>query len=181
MEMPATQEPLEWLAHFEQLCARYARGLPQQDENQEEWSGIGFRIGNLRLVSPLGDIVEILSPPTLTRVPGTKPWVRGIANVRGNIMPIMDIHGYLYGGLAENTKHTRVLVINHNGVCSGLVVDAVLGLQHFNPEHADDEAPAEYAAIEQYLAGGFRREGGFWRVFSMRKLAETPEFLQAAI
>ncbi len=181
MDMPATQEPLNWLAHLEILCARYAAGLPQQEETEDEWLGIGFRVGNLRLVSPLGNIAEILLPPALTKVPGTKAWVCGIANVRGNIMPIMDIHGYLHGRLAEVTKHTRVLVINHNGVYSGLVVDAVLGLQHFGPEHECLEAPSEYGEIEQYLVGGFRRDGILWRAFSMHRLAETPEFLQPAV
>jgi len=181
MDMPATQEPLDWLAHLELLCARYGRGLPQQQETDDEWVGIGFRVGNLRLISPLGDIVEILSPPAITSVPGTKSWVCGIANVRGNIMPIMDVQGYLRGSRAEMTKHTRVLVINHNGVYSGLIVDAVLGLQHFSDEHASHETSSEYNEIEQYLVGGFLRDGVLWRTFSVRSLAETPEFLQAAV
>lgn len=181
MDISQTQEPLEWLVYLQRLCARHAAGLPQQQQNEEEWSGIGFRVGSLRLVSPLGDIIEILSLPQLTRVPGTKDWIRGIANVRGNIMPIVDIHAFLYGSLVESTKHARVLVINHNGICTGLVVDAVLGLQHFGPEHVSSEHPTEYDGIERYLTEGFQRDGDLWRVFSMQRLAETAEFIQAAV
>jgi twitching motility protein PilI len=181
MDTPVPKDPVQWLAYLESLCKRHAWGMPQQETTEKQWVGIGFRIGKLYFVSPLGEIVEILSPPVLTKVPGTRPWVCGIANVRGGILPVMDIQGYLYDKATETTRHTRVLVVNHKGVNSGLLVDAVLGLQHFVEEQSTDEAPPEYADVEPYLRGAFRQSDKVWRVFSMHKLAESNEFLQAAV
>jgi twitching motility protein PilI len=79
------------------------------------------------------------------------------------------------------TRTTRVLVVQHNGVFSGLVVDEVLGLRHFLNEEQVPEAPVREGAIADYLRHGFRRNDEHWGVFSMHSLAESPQFLQAAI
>jgi len=177
----ACQSPLERLAHLEQLCLKYALGLPQQQQTEDEWIGIGFRLGDLHLVAPLGEVSEILTPPNLSLVPRTKAWVCGIANVRGNLMPIMDLQGYLHDRGASLNRRSRILVVNHNGVYSGLVVDAVLGLRHFRDEQRCDELPGYDVRVHEYMAHGFRDGNEHWGVFSMHRLAETPQFLKAAV
>ena len=173
--------PLERLAHLEQLCLSHAHGLPQQEETEEEWIGIGFRLGEMLLVAPLGEVAEILTPPPLSRVPRTKTWVCGIANVRGNLMPIMDLQAFLYDQPASLNRRSRVLVVNHSGVYSGLVVDAVLGLRHFREDQRSDELPGDDERLHQFMTSAFRAGDQHWGVFSMYDLAETPQFLQAAV
>lgn len=175
------QSPLEWLSALERSCLANARGLPQQEQTEEEWIGIAFRLGELQLVAPLGEVSEILTPPNLSKVPRTQPWVCGIANVRGNLMPIMDLQGYLHEKPAGMNRRSRILVVNHNGVYSGLVVDAVLGLRHFRDEQRCEELPGTDARIHAYMEHGFRIGNEHWGVFSMHKLAETPQFLKAAV
>jgi len=181
MSAQGFESPLHWLAHLETSCFDHALGLPQQEEGDEEWVGIGFRLGDLKLVAPLGEVAEILTPPSLSRVPRTKAWVCGIANIRGNLMPIMDLHSYLHDGPAALNRHSRILVVNHGGVYSGLVIDAVLGLRHFREDQRCDELPGEDEKIHPYLKHGFRAGNEHWGVFSMYDLAETPQFLQAAV
>ena len=176
-----SQTPLERLAHLEQLCLEYASGLPQQEHTDEEWLGIGFRLGRLHLVAPLDEVAEILTPPGLSRVPRTKNWVCGIANVRGNLMPIMDLQGYLYDRPAALNRRSRILVVNYNGVYSGLVVDAVMGLRHFTDEQRCNEMPGDDERIQEYMLHGFKAGAEHWGVFSLHALAQAPQFLKAAI
>ncbi len=173
--------PLQRLAQLEKLCLANAHGLPQQQQTEDEWIGIGFRLGELTLVAPLGEVSEILTPPTLSQVPRTKQWVCGIANVRGNLMPILDLQGYLHDRAPSLNRRSRILVVNHQGVYSGLVVDAVLGLRHFREEQRCDELPGEDAQVHEYMVHGFRVGNEHWGVFSMHKLAEAPQFLKAAV
>ncbi len=173
--------PLEKLARLERLCLSHASGLPQQLQTDEEWVGIGFRLGDLNLVAPLGEIAEILTPPSLSKVPRTKHWVCGIANVRGNLMPIMDLQGYLHDRPASINRRSRILVVNHNGVYSGLVVDAVLGLRRFRDEQQCEEFPGEDEGIRAYMTHAFRNDNEHWGVFSMHELADAPQFLKVAI
>ncbi len=181
MPKSSRHSPLGWLAHIEKLCLTHAQGLPQQEETDEEWIGIGFRLGDCDCVAPLGEVAEILTPPPLSRVPRTKDWVCGIANVRGNLLPITDLHGYLYDRPSGMNRRSRILVVNHNGLYSGLVVDAVLGLRHFRDEQRCEDLPGADKRLHKYMLHGFREGVRHWGVFSMHDLAEAPQFLQAAV
>ncbi|MFN2309127.1 MAG: chemotaxis protein CheW [Gammaproteobacteria bacterium] len=173
--------PMQVLHALEARCREFAKPLPRQIEVKESWPGIGFRLGNRRLVAPLDHVVEILTYPGMSKVPGAKDWVRGIANVRGNLLPIMDLQGYLKGEAVVPSRRSRVLVVNHQGVFSGLVVDEVLGLKHFTPEQRTDVPASADAALAPFLSFGFQVGDDHWGVFSMHELAQTPQFLQAAI
>ena len=174
-------DPLAILKHIEDACRSCAVGLPHKLETASEWSGITFRIGSRNLVTPLGEVVEILEYPQLSFVPGTRSWVRGMANIRGNLMPVIDLAGYLHGTLAQLTERTRVLAVEYNGVYTGLVVDEVLGMRHFLNQEFTDEDVAIEDYLQPYTRHGFRRGDDYWAVFSMYALADTPQFLQAAV
>ena len=177
----ASLSPLQTLAELERLCLQHARGLPQQQQTEDAWIGIGFRLGDLQLVAPLAEVSELLTPPNLSQVPRTKAWVCGIANVRGNLLPIMDLQGYLHDRAAAFNRRSRILVVNHQGVYAGLVVDAVLGLRHFREEQRCAELPGDDAHMHQYMPHGFKVGNEHWGVFSMHQLAEAPQFLKAAV
>lgn len=154
--------------------------LPSQDEVREEWGGIGFRLGGVRCVAALGDVTEILTYPDLSRVPRAKPWVKGLANVRGNLLPIMDLNAYLGRPPARLNRDSRVLVIDRVGVQAGLLVDEVLGMRHFFQEEYGTDVGSVDAAVAPYVTGVFRRGDGDWHVFDMHALAANPQFLKVA-
>jgi len=175
------RDPAQLLAQIERRAQARARALPRQEAARRLWPGIAFRVRGQRLVAPLAEVSEILYYPPLTRVPGTKPWVCGIANVRGNLLPIMDLKGYLYGEQTPTHRRARVLVVSHRGLAAGLLVDEVLGLRHFDEADRLAEVPEADEPLRPYLRRGYRDEEGSWPVFSMFRLAENPLFLQAAV
>ena len=176
-DMNATH-PVLYLKEIEDGCRGSGTGQHDKVETTSEWSGIAFRIGSNELVSQLGEVVEILDVPEFSRVPMTQPWVHGIANIRGNLLPVIDLSGCLTGTVAKITDKTRVLVIDYNGFYSGLIVDEVLGLRHF----LDDEYSVEDVEVDDFLQpytqNVFRRGGQCWVVFSLHALADSPHFLQ---
>lgn len=173
-------DPYQLLVGVERRAQAAVRPLPRQEAVRTLWPGVAFRIAGQRLVAPLAEVAEILYYPELTRVPGTKPWVRGIANVRGNLLPIMDLRGYLYGERTPTHRRSRVLVVSHRGLQAGLLVDEVMGIRHFDEADRLAEVPEADEPLRPYLRRGYRDEEGTWPVFSMFRLAENPLFLQAA-
>ena len=75
------------------LSLAHASDVPEQVDSPGLWRGIGFRVGSRRLVSGIDEINELLAVPPLTHVPGTQPWLLGVANVRGNLVPVVDWPG----------------------------------------------------------------------------------------
>lgn len=173
--------PVAFLKDIEESCRGYAVGLPHKTEVSNEWSGIAFRLGGNSLLAPMEQVVEILDFPVLSAVPLTQPWVRGIANIRGNLLPVIDLNSYLGNELTRVTVKTRVLVIDYEGLYSGLVVDEVMGLKHFlEEEYTDSEADVD-AVLQPYIDYGYRRNEQIWGVFSLFTLADSQQFLQAAV
>ena len=124
----------ELLWQIDQRCRLLAADLPSQPGRQDRWSGIGFRLGEHWYVTPMGEVSEVLHEPRCTQLPGVKPWVKGVANLRGRLLPIMDLCGFFGHELSPLRKQRRVLVVEHNDVFAGLLVDEVFGLQHFEQD-----------------------------------------------
>ncbi len=174
--------PLLLLRDMEARGRLHARDLPRKVEVKQTWAGVGFRLGEADLVVPLSEVHEMMPYPALTVVPGAKPWVKGIANVRGNLLPIVSLSGYLADqGGAPVARRTRVLVVRDGDIYAGLVVDSVYGLQHFYEEERCAEEAQVDASIRPYLQGAFLQAGRYWRVLSLHRLTRSPQFLQVAV
>ncbi|WP_143490643.1 chemotaxis protein CheW, partial [Pseudomonas aeruginosa] len=111
--MSDVQTPFQLLVDIDQRCRRLAAGLPAQQEAVQSWSGIGFRMGGRFFVAPMGEVGEVLHEPRYTQLPGVKTWVKGVANVRGRLLPIIDLCGFLGTELSPLRKQRRGLVGRH--------------------------------------------------------------------
>ena len=175
------KSPIQLLQEIELQCKKTAKGLPQRVDVKESWSGIGFRIGDINLVAPLKQVNEILHFPRITVVPGTQRWVKGVANIRGTLLPIIDFQGFLHEKPITHTNRTRVLVVKRDELSVGLVVSEVLGLKHFQ-EHEKVTSVSKFdEALRNYVHGAFRQGNEEILVFSMYALAENPHFFQVAV
>jgi twitching motility protein PilI len=146
-----------------------------------EWVGVAFRMSGESFLVAREETREVLGlPNVITRVPGARGWVKGLANVRGQLLPILDLRQYLGSGATVPGRNTRVLVANHREVPAGLMVDEVLGFRRFAEKEFSAEVPPTVVRVDRYLAGAFRRGSEVWPVLSLKNLVESPGFLQAA-
>ncbi len=173
--------PFELLAELERRGRAVSAQVNQEGTTGREWVGVALRMaGDLYLVAR-EETREVLGlPPALTRVPGAKPWIKGLANVRGQLLPVIDLRQFLGSGSTPVTRNTRVVVVNHREIPAGLVVDEVLGFRRFAEGEFSGDAPPTVARCERYLAGAFRRGNEQWPVLSLRSVLESSAFSEAA-
>lgn len=176
----ASVSPFTLLREIDQRSRGMALGLPQQVEVRRTWSGIGFRIGDLLMVSSLGEIAEILVYPALTRVPQAKAWVKGIANVRGTLLPVMDLRSFIEGTATELNRRSRVLMIQSENLTAGLLVDEAMGMRHFFDEERVGGLSSLPEVYREFIAAGYKQGNTQWGVFSMERLATNKRFLEVA-
>ncbi|OOG13084.1 chemotaxis protein CheW [Pseudomonas sp. C9] len=169
----------ELLLQIDQRCRLLAADLPSQPTRQDSWSGIGFRLGEDWYVAPMGEVSEVLHEPRFTQLPGVKPWVKGVANLRGRLLPIMDLGGFFGHEASAVRKQRRVLVVEHNEIFAGLLVDEVFGLQHFAQDSLE---PADHlnGPMSGFVKGRFQHEQA-WQVFSPFALAQSQSFMHVAL
>jgi twitching motility protein PilI len=173
--------PFDLLAELERRGRAVSAQLNQDANTGREWVGVALRMaGDLYLVAR-EETREVLGVPTgSTRVPGAKPWIKGLANVRGQLLPVIDLRQFLGSGITPITRNTRVVVVNHREIPAGLLVDEVLGFRRFAESEFTGDAPPTVARCERYLAGAFRRGQEQWPVLSLRQVLESPSFAEAA-
>ncbi len=178
--MSDLQTPFQLLAGIDQQCRACAAGLPSQQEVVQIWGGIGFRMGGRRFVAPMGEVSEVLHEPRFTLLPGVKSWVKGVANVRGRLLPVMDLCGFFGSELSPVRKQRRLLVVDHQEIFAGLTVDEVFGMQHFPVETFSEQLPPLEAKIQPFIHGVFQREQA-WLVFSPHALAQHQDFIEVTV
>jgi twitching motility protein PilI len=180
MARTSREDPFELLRKMQQESLESAPGLPQEIEVTKYWSGVGFRLGELMLVTPLDHVLEILPPPPMTLVPGVKSWLKGVANVRGNLITIVDLPEYFGKPTVFLDEKARMMIMNVAGLNTGLLVNEVLGLRHFDEELERQDLSGLDDPVVAQLNGAFLRDDVLWGVFDMKSLAESPSFRHVA-
>lgn len=84
-----------------------------------------FKLANEEYAVDIGAVQEIVRMSSITRVPRAPSFVEGVVNLRGKIVPVIDLR--LRFGLAnvEATKSTRIVIVQVAGKTVGLIVDSV--------------------------------------------------------
>ena len=173
--------PFELLKELEKRSRNVTAGSAPDATAGHEWVGVAFRMGGETFLVAREETREVLGyPAAVTRIPGAKPWVKGLANIRGQLLPMLDLRQFLGSGATTPGRNTRIVVVNHREIPAGLMVDEVLGFRRFAESEFNAEPPPTVIRCESYLAGAFRRGGEVWPVLSLKSLVESQSFLQAA-
>ena len=173
-------DPFEVLQDYESRSLAHVVGLPEQLDAPGLWRGVGYRVGKRRLASGFDEVVEILGMPPVTPVPGAQPWMLGVANIRGNLLPIVDLKQFLEGERTVLHEGQRVLVVRQPGGNVAVTIDELFGQRSFVEEQKIEAAPLADGRYANFVEQAYRLGEHEWGVFSLDRLARTPEFRQAA-
>ena len=159
-----------------------ARKSGRRGGTEYDWQGVVFEIGGQRLVAPMGQVSEVLAMPEYTSLPLVKPWMLGIANIRGRLLPITDLSQFLQvpSRLAQLSQR-KVMVIDHGNFFSGLLVDQVIGIEQFTHDQYRAEAIEPNSPFAPYNHGKFLKNEQDWFIFMPSLLAQDPRYVDAAI
>lgn len=157
-----------------------AEPLPLKEAVQAQWQGLGFQIGGVRLVSKLGEVNELLIPPRLAMLPAVRSWVLGIANIRGRLIPIIDLHEFLNMPPTLPSTQWRVMVVEQGDVTAGLLVEQSLGMQHFLEENFEEADATGLESLRPYLRGAFRHGGRVFYEVELKAILRDDRFYDVA-
>ena len=109
----------------------------KENSLEDELQVIGFVVGNEEFAVPILNVLEIVKPIDYTRVPGTPEYVLGVFNLRGNVFALIDLR--LKFGLAPTKmdKNTCYLVIKHEDMIAGFVIDRLTEALRFKKSNID--------------------------------------------
>ncbi len=108
-------------------------------------------LGGQRYGLDIGRVREIIRLTPITSVPGAPPYVEGVLNLRGRIIPVVDLAARLALPADARTRASRIVVVDVAGTSIGLIVDGVSEVLMASDEAI--EATPAVAGGADYLAG----------------------------
>lgn len=109
-----------------------------------------FTVGDSEYVLPATDVVELESFSGATQIPGAAPYVAGLVQIRGKVIPVVDLRARFGLPPVERTLGARVIVVRHGDRLVGLLADSARDVVKLDPN--DLRAPPELVAEQ---ANGF--------------------------
>ena len=168
------------LLEYEKRSAQYSPGASSGGGASEEWSGVTFSVGDTSMACNIDRISEILSCPQATPVPGAKPWIIGLANVRGELLTVVDLSRFLTGVRTPLTARSRLLATNLDRAPIGLLIDEVFGQRHFLDSDAVPAQLDEGSALAGIVSKQHNLGSESWKELNLDKLFNSAEFLNGA-
>lgn len=114
------------------------------------------------------DIISIITPVPATRVPKTPAYIKGVINLRGEIIPIMDLRERLNLPLAEITEEMRIIIFKIDEAPMGAIVDSVTEVVQLPPDSV--ESSAELA--RELVSGIAKLEGRIITLLDLNRLVD---------
>lgn len=156
----------------------YQRELAErlrQADSARSASKLGVQVGAQSWLVDLVEAGEVLPVPSITAVPLTRAWFRGVANVRGNLYSVVDFAAFLGAGVSALGEGARLVLLGERfRSAAALLVDRSLGLR--NPAQLRQRAPAQ--ARPAWVRAEYEDEAGAsWSELDVAELVRDTEFL----
>jgi twitching motility protein PilI len=147
-------------------------------EHRQTSSKLGLQVGGESWLVNLVDAGEVIQVPAITAVPLTRPWFRGVTNIRGNLFSVVDFPAFLGGAAVTISEQARLLLLGEQfRTGSALLVDHAIGLR--DPAYLKWRAPRG-ANAPWTKAEYTDTEGKTWKELDVAQLVRHPDFLGVA-
>jgi purine-binding chemotaxis protein CheW len=134
-----------------------------------------FDVTNEAFGVDIGTVREIIRMQDITRVPGVPDFVKGVINLRGKVIPVVDLRRKFGFPLAEQTKENRIVVIGVNEQDIGVIVDAVTEVLRIPVESVVPPNSVISTADSEYLIGIAKLDKRLIILLDMAKILSRAE------
>jgi|TARA_B110000483_G_scaffold242295_2_gene327715 twitching motility protein PilI len=171
------KSPTDILSHLRDQIVERAIAAPRQ-AGDDSWQAVAFLAGDQKLLVNMQQVTEVVEIPAITIIPGVQAWVAGIANVRGLILPLIDLGLYLESNPSQTKVRCHVITVERADTRFGLIVEQVVGMRQVSSEKIEDNK--NQRGIEKYLSGEVEIAEETWQIFDTDKLMFSEKFHQVA-
>jgi purine-binding chemotaxis protein CheW len=136
---------------------------------------VGFRIGNETFGVRIGSVREIVRVPEITAVPSAPDTVEGVINLRGKIIPVMDLRKRFGHVDLQPDKKNRILVVELENKLVGLIVNAASEVLKIPPSEVEPPGSVFADGESSYVTGVGKLKGRLIILLDVGKLLHQQE------
>jgi len=141
---------------------------------EQEGQLVIFELGTQKYALPILETQEIMRMVNITRVPNTNYFVEGVINLRGNVIPVINLCARLGLEKKSHDQDTRIIVVDRDGQKVGMIVDRVQEVGRYTPDELDTAAGGTRFGGSgengDILSGVVKKENQLWLLLNLNKL-----------
>ncbi|SEO46226.1 chemotaxis protein CheW [Propionispora vibrioides] len=136
-----------------------------------------FRLAREEYGLPITRVQEINRLVPITKLPQTPPFMEGIINLRGRIIPVIDLRKRFQLEVTEHTDNTRIIIVEVNGQTIGVIVDAVNEVVRLEQEQIEPPPPS-FVLDAQYIHGVGKVDGRLLILLNINAVLSSQEEIE---
>jgi len=137
---------------------------------------VGFRIGNETYGVRIASVREIVRVPEITMVPNAPDIIEGVINLRGKIIPVMDLRKRFGDTAVQPDRRNRILVVELDHKLLGLIVSSASEVLKIPPSEIESPGSVFAEGESSYVTGVGKLKGRLIILLDISKLLRQPEF-----
>jgi purine-binding chemotaxis protein CheW len=137
---------------------------------------VGFRIGNETYGVRIASVREIVRVPEITAVPNAPEMIEGVINLRGRIIPVMDLRKRFSNSSDSSDKKNRILVVELDSKLLGLIVSSASEVLKIPPSEIEAPGTLFTEGDSSYVTGVGKLKGRLIILVDIAKLLRRPEY-----
>jgi purine-binding chemotaxis protein CheW len=146
--------------------------MQQVSEFADREQFIGCRLGDEEFLLTISTINEIIMPPQITWVPNGPNYVEGVFNLRGSILPVLNLRKMLGMQPGQMSMGTRIIVVQSEdiGIKVGLLVDGITFVIALLPEDIEKQSLPNAAGGHDLISGIAKQSRGIHGIIDISKI-----------
>lgn len=178
--------PVEELSLHE-LAARIARetlgtssDVSHSEIENSATKHVLFVLGDTTYAVPMQNVLELQRLPRITPLPSVSEWLRGVTNLRGEVLSVVDLRSLLGLPAAESHVSQRLIVVRSTleDIATGWIVDRVIGVRRLAAEDVQPSSTLTTGAAMRFVSGVVDCEDHLVAVLDVNRVLSSPEMRQ---
>lgn len=138
--------------------------------NNEQIQVVAFQLGQEEYAVNILKVQEIIRLLTITRVPRSDKYIEGVINLRGNIIPIIDLHNKFAIESCGESDDKRIIVFQFEDVKAGIIVDRVSEVLHLNTKDIEETSKVYNSINAENIQGVAKVDDRLLILLDLKKL-----------
>lgn len=139
---------------------------------------VTFGIGEEEFGIDILKVQEIIRTMAITKVPNSPPYVEGVINLRGKVIPVIDLRSRFDMEYRNHDSHTRIIVLQIHGMIVGFVVDEVSEVLRIQSNTVEPPPPVVSGIESEYIKGVGKLDNRLLILLDLDKLIPIEELTQ---
>ncbi len=136
----------------------------------EQIQVVAFQLGNEEYAVDILNVQEINRLLKITRVPRSPDYIDGVVNLRGSIIPVINLHKKFNMEISGNDEDTRIIVFQFDDIKAGIIVDKVSEVLHINQKNIEETASVYNSIDAETIKGVARVDDRLLILLDLQKL-----------